>query len=112
MKKLAGNIVCGVACLLLSAMITGCSTLDQNVTLLYQPVVKDAHVTGELYLATAKGESWEGKPGSIEWVIGKVKDSRSEEEGEVLTSVAPSDLVLDALKQELTAAGYNIMLVS
>ena len=57
--------------------------LDQNVTLLYQPVVKAAHGTGELYLATARGESWEGKPGSIQWVIGKVRDSRSGEEGKV-----------------------------
>ena len=63
-------------------------------------------------MATARGESWEGKPGSIQWVIGKVRDSRSGEEGKVLTSIAPIDLVQDALKQELTAAGYNIMLVN
>lgn len=112
MAKLAENLFCGVACLFFSAMIAGCATLDQNVTLLYQPIVKDGHGTGDLYLATAKGESREGKPGAIQWVIGKVKESRSGNEGKVLTSVAPGDLVLDALKQELTAVGYNIMLVS
>lgn len=112
MTKLARNIVCGAACLFFFEMIAGCAVLDQNVTLLYQPVVKTAHGTGELYLATARGESWEGKPGSIQWVIGKVKDSRSGEEGKILTSIAPCDLVQDALKQELTAAGYNIMLVN
>jgi hypothetical protein len=82
------------------------------VTLLYQPVVKASHVTGDIYLATAKGEAWEGKPGAIQWVVGKVKDSRSGGEGEILTSVSPGDLVLDALKQELTAAGYRTIWVS
>jgi hypothetical protein len=112
MAKLARKFVGGVACLFFSAMIAGCATLDQNVTLLYQPVVKGAHGTGELFLETAKGESWEGKPDSIQWVIGKVKESRSGNEGEVSTSVAPSDLVLDALKQELSAAGYRTIWVS
>ncbi len=101
-----------MACLIFSAMFAGCATLDQKVTLLYQPVVKTAHGTGEVYLATAKGEAWHGKPGAIQWVVGKVKDSRSGREGEILTSVAPGDLVLDALKQELTAAGYRTIWVS
>ena len=110
MTKLARNIVSVAACLILSAMVAGCASLDQNVTLLYQPVVKAAHGKGDVYLATAKGEAWEGKPGAIQWVVGKVKDSRSGGEGEILTSVAPGDLVLDALKEELTAAGYRTIL--
>ena len=112
MTKLARNIVSVAACLILSAMVAGCASLDQNVTLLYQPVVKAAHGTGDVYLATAKGEAWEGKPGAIQWVVGKVEDSRSGREGEILTSVSPGDLVLDALKQELTAAGYRTIWVS
>ena len=112
MTKLARNIVRVAACLIFSAMVAGCASLDQKVTLLYQPVVKGSHGTGEVYLATAKGESWEGKPGTIQWVVGKVKDSRSGREGEILTSIAPGDLVMDALKEELTAAGYSIILVN
>ncbi len=112
MTKLARNIVCVVACLILSAMFAGCASLDQKVTLLYQPVVKTAHGTGDVYLAMAKGEALHGKPGTIQWVVGKAEDSRSGREGEILTSVAPGDLVVDALKQELTAAGYRIIWVN
>ena len=112
MAKLAGNIFCKVACLFFFAMVAGCATLDQNVALLYQPVVKDGHGTGEVYLASAKGESWEGKPGAIQWVVGKVKESRTGEQGNIITSIAPGDLVLDALKQELSAAGYRTIWVS
>jgi hypothetical protein len=112
MANLAGNIVCVVACLFFFAMVAGCATLDQNVTLLYQPVVKAAHGTGEVYLASAKGESWDGKPGSIQWVVGKAKESRTGKEGNIITSIAPGDLVLDALKQELSTAGYRTIWVS
>jgi hypothetical protein len=112
MTKLARKIVCVMACLIFSAMTAGCATLDQKVTLLYQPVVKAAHGTGEVYLATAKGDAWEGKPGAIQWVVGKVKEDSSGEVGEIVTPVAPGDLVLDAFNQELTAAGYRIIQVS
>ncbi len=98
-----------VAVGLLCCAMAGCATANRKVTVLYEPVVHDGTGAGELYLAgtpASKGNA------DIQWVIGSVKDSDGEPVGDIVSPIAPADLVTDAFKQELTTAGYAVSTVA
>lgn len=102
---------CLAACVAGALALGGCATTDQRVNLLYKPVVTTAKGSGELYLAAEKQESLP-KTGEIQWILGSVTDSDGQKKGNVVSPQGPEDLLLDAFKQELTAAGYRVLPVA
>lgn len=102
------GVAYAVAGSLLFGFMMGCAAANQKVTVLYQPVVHDVTGAGELYLAGAKGSAGQT---DIQWVVGTVKNSAGEPVGDIVLPIAPADLVMDAFKQEFTAAGYSTSLV-
>lgn len=105
LKKIAR--VTGAA--LFIATAAGCAMGGKKVTLLYQPVVNATGGSGELYLSAPVSRPDADKTGTVQWVIGKVKNSDGDTVGDIVTPVAPSDLFQDALNRELTNAGYKVI---
>jgi hypothetical protein len=96
-----GSLFCGLT--------MECATANLKVTVLYQPVVHDGTGAGELYLAGAGGSA---SPAGVQWILGTVKDSDGEPRGDIVSPIDPADLVMDAFRQELAAAGYAVSTVS
>ncbi len=110
MLKLAKKISRAAGLIFLISMLAGCAT-DRKITLLYQPSVFATGGSGTLYLAASGARPASGKTDSVQWIIGKVKNSDGDTVGDVVTTIAPGDLILDAFNQELTRAGYKVMRV-
>ncbi len=108
MSRIPKRFVYMAAFLLFSAAIGGCATSGKKVTILYQPAVNATGGSGDLYLAGAAVRPETGKPGVIQWVVGKVKDSDGNPVGDIVSPMPPGDLFLDALNRELTNAGYKV----
>ncbi len=108
MSGFARNFSRAAGLVFLVSILAGCAT-DRKITLLYQPSVFTTGGSGTLYLAASGARPGSGKAGSVRWVIGKVKNSEGDTVGDVLTAIAPADLVLDAFTQELTKAGYKVI---
>ncbi len=101
-----------LACLIVVAFLSGCATYDQRVTMLYQPAADAVGGSGEIYLAPAGLRPENPDSQGVNWVIGNVKYNDWRQSGKVLSTVSPKDMVLDALKSELTNAGYKVMMVN
>lgn len=123
--------------MLFSIVVAGCATTDQKLSRQqYQPVVSATGGSGELYLAVTdepivlrsdgkptmrKKETGEKpvvrKPGVRKGAARKlavvtVKDGRGKKLGVMVTPIAPDELLQDAFRQELNAAGYTVRLVN
>ncbi len=106
------NSVYLLACGIIVALLSGCATCDQRVTMLYQPAANAAGGSGEIYLAPAGLRPEASNSEGVSWVIGNVKYDDWRQSGNVLSSVSPNDMVLDALNSEFTHAGYKVMEVN
>ncbi len=106
------NSVYLLACMIMLALLSGCATYDQNVTMLYQPAANAAGGSGEIYLASAGLRPGTSNADSVNWVIGKVQYNDWRQSGDVVSKISPNDMVLDALSSELTLAGYKVMEVN
>lgn len=95
----------GVMVLLGASLVAGCATGNRKVTMLYQPVGHYGTGAGELYLAWPPGST---DRTDVQWVVGTTKNDDGETKGDIVSPIAPTDLVIDALKQELTATGYTV----
>jgi hypothetical protein len=98
-----------LAVLLLSALLAGCATVDRKVDVLYQPTVHGTGGAGDLYLSASGRQLAMAAKGTIQWIVGTVKNKDGDKIGNVVTGTAPVDQVMDALKQELSAAGYTVV---
>ena len=106
----AGNTLITLGMFVLSfAVLAGCATVDRKVDVLYQAAAHGSGGTGDLYLASSASLAGLSRKAAVQWVVGKVKNKDGEKTGDVLITTAPDDLVMDAFKQELTAAGYKVM---
>ncbi len=94
---------------LFTTFAAGCATTDRKVTVLYQPSVYAHGGSGNLYLTAAGVHSASGKTGNTQLVIGKVKDTDGNQTGDIVTTVTPADLILDAFSRELSNAGYKVI---
>lgn len=108
MRQMGRKIVCGAVGLLFLSLMAGCATVNRKVTLLYQPVVHDGTGKGALYLAATPGTTGHA---DVQWVLGKVKNEDGELVGDIVSPIAPTDVALDALRQELGTAGYKVSTV-
>ena len=48
-----------------------------------------------------------GSSPSIRWLLGQIKNTEGVATGEIISTIRPQDILADALKQELSAAGYQ-----
>ena len=90
-------------------LASGCAQVAHKVDVLYSPQATYRGGTGTLELATA--DSAKGNKNtepSMRWVVGHIKNDEGGVTGEIISPVRPQDVVSDAFKQELTAAGYKI----
>jgi hypothetical protein len=102
-----GGFLALLAALALGALLQGCATGDKRVDILYRPVAEAKGGSGDLYLVQGVRPAGGQAPG-IQWVLGSItKDD--EKLGNIVTDVAPANLVMDALNQELTRAGYRVL---
>lgn len=110
-RLMRNNVGIGM-CILFASLLAGCATYDQKVTLLYQPVVNAGGGSGDLYLSAAGGRAGTGKAGAVQWIIGKVKNSDGDQVGDIVTTISPNDMVLDAFSRELKVSGYRVTQVN
>ena len=99
----------GVAALTLCVgVFAGCATTSNPVSILYSPSVEARGGSGTLFLKVSNGSASGSKSDSMRWVIGKQKNADGEVKGEIVSVSSEQDMMLDALKRELTAAGYRV----
>lgn len=87
--------------------LSGCATVDRKVSLLYRPVTETRVGSGELLLADPHAGK-EPIAATVQWIIGKVKNNDGETVGNIVSTMSPEMILLDAFKQELTTAGYTV----
>lgn len=126
---------------LFSGAVAGCATTDQQLSRQYQPVVHATGGSGELYLAVAGEESKvpsrsgkprmrrkesgekpevrdrSGKAAARKGAAGKfvfvtVQNDRGKKLGILVSPISSDELLRDAFRQELSAAGYTVRLVN
>jgi hypothetical protein len=105
------RIIC-VVVLTLCMGGAGCATTSNPVSILYSPFAEVKGGSGNLFLKIASGHTVRNNADSERWVIGKQKDSEGTVTGEILSTSSEEDMMLDAIKRELTAAGYSVELGS
>lgn len=105
MKRLRGRAILLMWCV---GLFAGCAVTARPVTLLYSPLAETRGGSGELFVRNGSESPVSGNASDVRWVIGKRKDSSGRVTGEILSTSTPRDMVLDALKRELTAAGYRV----
>jgi hypothetical protein len=108
MPRAIRTVVNAVIVLLLAACFQGCATGDRRVNILYEPEANITGGFGDLYLVQSVRHAT-GEAAAIEWVLGRVTKKDGTTVGRVVTDIAPGNLVLDALNQELKRAGYNVI---
>ena len=90
-------------------IFAGCATTPPPVSILYSPSAVARGGAGVLFLKASNKRPVPTKEDQgIRFVIGKQMDSNGMITGEVLSVNSQEDMMLDALKQELTAAGYSV----
>ena len=94
---------------LLTVLTAGCVQVAHKVDVLYTPLATYRGGTGPLELVVAKPDK-SGPSPSIRWVLGQIKNSEGIVTGDIISSICPQDVFTDAVKQELSAAGYQISL--
>jgi hypothetical protein len=86
----------------------GCAQVVHKIDVLYSPLATYRGGTGALDLAPVDSVRDGGSEPSIRWVLGQIKNTDGGVTGEIISAIRPNDIVSDAFKQELTAAGYQI----
>ena len=97
--------------MLLAASLAGCAAADRKVTMLYKPTVDASGGSGELFLTSSAGGARIDEKAPVQWIVGSVRETSGEKIGEIVSRIPPQQLVLDALKQELIRAGYEVNVV-
>ena len=100
----------GVITLGLSMIIfAGCATTPPPVAILYAPSVEARGGAGILFLKVSdKHPAPNREDQGVRFVIGKQMDSYGVITGEMLSVNSQEGMMFDAMKQELTAAGYRV----
>lgn len=98
-----------VLAILMFALVTGCASVNQKISLLYEPVGKARGGSGTIYLAgTGNNQHKNDLAENVRWVIGSVHDKEGSTIGEVSSPQSAEDILLDALREELQTAGYMV----
>ena len=91
------------------AMTAGCATVgDQRVDILYRSSANATGGSGDLYLVQ-EAQAPSGGTTPIQWIIGDITNKDGEKVANIVTDMAPADLLASAFDQELKTAGYNVL---
>jgi len=107
-RRIIGAVALGCC----TGIFTGCATTTPPVSFLYSPSVEARGGSGTLFLKSVSGHSALSSASNVRWVIGKQMDPDGSVTSEILSTSSAEDMLLDALKRELTAAGYRVELGS
>lgn len=102
------RIVAVLVLILCAGIFAGCATTSNPVSILYLPSAEARGGSGNLFLKVSTRRAVSNNTNSVRWVIGKQKDSDGNVTGEILAARSEEDMVLDAIKRELSAAGYSV----
>ena len=96
--------------LILSMVIfAGCATTPAPVSILYSPSVEARGGAGILFLKVSDKHAASNRDDQgVRFVIGKQMDSYGVITGEMLSVNSQEDMMFDAMKRELAAAGYRV----
>lgn len=108
MSIFSRSFIHAVVMLSFVAVLQGCATVDQRVDILYQPVANATGGHGDLYLVQAARPVGE-EAAAVQWIVGDITNKYGEKFAKVVTDVAPTSLVMDALTREFKAAGYRVI---
>ena len=90
-------------------VFAGCATTPPPVSILYAPSVEARGGEGILFLKVSdKHPAPNREDPGIRFVIGKQMDSYGVITGEMLSVNSQENMMFDAMKRELTAAGYRV----
>jgi len=107
MRLMASRFPLVVMNIIIMVLISGCASFGaQKVNLLYRPVTHVSGGAGDLYLVT------ETVPASGQRVLGTISDGNGVRTGNIVTDIAPADLLADALIREFRQVGFNVILVT
>ncbi|KAA0891584.1 hypothetical protein [Oryzomonas rubra] len=105
-KVLSKFVVLGLAAALL---LTGCMPTAHKVDVLYNPLAVYRGGSGQVTLvAEAAHQEQQASNPAIRWVLGQIKDSDGAVRGDVISDYSPQSVIADAMKRELSAAGYRV----
>jgi hypothetical protein len=94
---------------LITLIFAGCATTPPPISILYSPSVEARGGAGVLFLkASDKHPAPNKEDQGVRFVIGKQMDSYGAITGEMLSVNSQKDMMFDAMKRELTAAGYSV----
>ena len=109
---MAGNIsryITIMTLMLTAALAAGCATVgDQRADILYKSAANASGGSGDLHLVQDVAAS-SGGATPIQWIIGDVANGDGEKIGNVVTDIAPSDLIMNAFEQEFRGAGFDVI---
>jgi len=93
---------------LLISLLSGCATVDQKITLTYQPFDQTiGNNSGEVFVSRIDTSTpLRNRKG--EWIIGSLNNVHAVREADLLSNKALGEWVSDALIQELKQAGYTV----
>lgn len=86
----------------------GCAQVAHKVDVLYAPIATYRGGTGALELVNSDDRRDSSSEPALRWVLGQIKDSEGVASGDIISSIRPQDVIADAFKQELVAAGYHV----
>jgi len=92
---------------LLFIFTAGCAQVAHKVDVMYSPLASNHGGTGHLEIINRDTTQANGSSPSIRWLLGQIKNTEGVATGEIISTIRPQDILADALKQELSAAGYQ-----
>lgn len=93
--------------LMLIALLSGCATVDQKVTLDYKPVDRPfGRNSGEVFVSRTDAVSLLRNTKG-EWIVGSLNNVHGVRQADLLSDRTVGEWVSDALLQELKQAGYT-----
>lgn len=96
-----------MALLLLTALGSGCARYAKTASIMYEPVTSTRGGSGTIQLVSAPDQ--QSRSESVKWVLGIVKDDQNKKIDEILSPISATEIVKDALSQELKRAGYSVV---
>lgn len=95
---------------LLAVLTAGCAQVAHKVDVVYTPTSTYRGGTGPLKLVVNNATQDSGSDSLARWLLGQIKDSDGIVTGDIISEIRPQNVLADAFRQELTAAGYQVSL--
>jgi hypothetical protein len=109
MPKSTQRYIGFIVVMLIAALTAGCATVgDERANILYRSSANASGGKGDFYLVQ-EVVTPSGGTNPIQWIVGDITNGDGVKIGDVVTDVAPSDLLANALVQEFKSVGFNVI---